>query len=254
MPKCRHIEMPLFILVVLLLSGQALADPPGSFKNAKTAALALWWEIGPVSFYCRCPYRFATTEEKQIRKGNLWVIGSVCGYEAKALITKKGKPNARAMRIEWEHVVPADWIATGFGCQDQTRDECRAIDGYEEAEGDLFNLVPSVGELNGDRSARLYDVVTGEERAYGACDFEVITTGEGEPHIRGVAEPMPSIRGDVARVWFYMSDKYGVQMTPEYRALMESWSAVDPIDEAERRRHDLIAVEMGSENLFVSSP
>jgi deoxyribonuclease-1 len=65
---------------------------------------------------------------------------------------------------------------------------------------------------------------------------------------------MPSIRGDLARVWFYMSDKYGVQMSPEYRALMESWSAVDPIDEAERRRHDLIAVEMGSENLFVSGP
>ncbi len=254
MPKCRHIEMPLFILVVLLMSGHALADPPGSFKNAKIAALALWWEIGPTSFYCRCPYRFATTEEKQIRKGNLWVIGSVCGYEAKALITKKGKPNARAMRIEWEHVVPADWIATGFGCQDQTRAECRAIDGYEEAEGDLFNLVPSVGELNGDRSARLYGVVTGEERAYGDCDFEVIATGEGEPHIRGAAEPMPSIRGDVARVWFYMSDKYGVQMNPEYRALMESWSAADPSDEAERRRHDLIAVEMGSENLFVSGP
>jgi len=252
MPKCRYIEMPLFILIVIFLSGQAMAGPPSSFNNAKTAALGLWWEIGPSSFYCKCPYRLATTEEKAIRKGNLWVIGSVCGYEAKTLITKKGKPSARTMRIEWEHVVPADWIATGFGCRDETRAECRATDGYDEAEGDLFNLVPAVGELNGDRSARLYDVVDGEERLYGACDFEVIMTGEGESHVRGAAEPMPSIRGDVARVWFYMSGKYGVEMNPEYRALMESWSADDPIDEAERRRHDMTAAEMGWNNPFVS--
>ncbi len=98
---------------------------------------------------------------------------------------------------------------------------------------------PSVGELNADRSARLYGVVAGEERAYGACDFEVIATGEGEPHVRGAAEPMPSIRGDVARVWFYMSEKYGVQMNPEYRAHLDEvfvkfngemhylWRAVD---------------------------
>ena len=254
MSNLGFIKIPLFILVVLLASGQALADPPSSFENAKTTAIELWWEIGPASFYCKCPYRLATTEEKQIVNGNLWVIGSVCGYQAKTLITKKGKPNARAMRIEWEHVVPADWIATGFGCQDQTRDECRAIDGYNEAEGDLFNLVPSVGELNADRSARLYGVVAGEERAYGACDFEVIATGEGESHVRGAAEPMASIRGDVARVWLYMSEKYGVQMNPEYRALMVSWSTADPIDEAERTRHDLIAAEMGTENRFVSGP
>ncbi len=249
----RHlVDLPLLALVVLFFSGQASADPPNSFDNAKTAAVALWWEIGPSTLYCQCPYRLATAEEKLIRKGNLWVIGSVCGYEASDLITDKGKPNARTMRVEWEHIVPADWIATGFGCQDQTRSECRAIDGYKEAEGDLFNLVPSVGELNGDRSARLYGVVAGEDRAYGTCDFEVIATGEGELHVRGAAEPMPSIRGDVARVWLYMSGKYGVQMSPTYRTLMVLWSTADPVDEAERRRHDLIAVEMGSENPFVS--
>ena len=38
MLKRLHVEMPLFILVVLLLSGQALADPPDSFRNAKMCA------------------------------------------------------------------------------------------------------------------------------------------------------------------------------------------------------------------------
>jgi len=243
--------MRALLLIILILSGEALAQPPSSFGSAKSAAVKLWWDIGPSSFYCQCPYRVATLEEKQIRSGNLWVVGSVCGYQAKNSVTSKGKPNARTMRIEWEHIVPADWIATGFNCQNQTRAECRAIPGYNGAEGDLFNLVPAIGELNGDRSARLYNIIQGEERAYGSCDFEVTTTGVGASHIRGAAEPMPSIRGDVARVWLYMAGKYGVKLSPDYRSLIESWSADDPVDEAERIRHDKISKIMGWKNPFV---
>ncbi len=125
--------MRVLTVIIVLLSSPALADPPTSFGAATDTAVELWWAIGPVSFYCHCPYRPATAGEKKIRKGNLWVDGAICGYKGQDLITSKGKPNARTMRIEWEHVVPADRIATGFGCQDQTRDECRAIDGYEEA-------------------------------------------------------------------------------------------------------------------------
>jgi deoxyribonuclease-1 len=244
--------MRALVLIILFLSGEALAQPPSNFGSAKTAAVKLWWDIGPSSFYCQCPYRRTTVEEKQIRSGNLWVVGSVCGYQAKNPVTSKGKPNARTTRIEWEHIVPADWIATGFDCQDQIRAQCRAITGYNEAEGDLFNLVPAIGELNGDRSARLYNIISGEERAYGACDFEVTTSGAGASHVRGAAEPMPSIRGDVARVWLYMIGKYGVTVPSANKVLMESWSADDPVDEAERIRHDKIAELMGWKNPFVA--
>ncbi len=244
--------MRIIALLILLVVSPALAGPPSDFQSAKKAAVELWWEIGPVSFYCGCPYRPATAEEKQIRSGNLWVIASVCGYQPHDPLSASGQPRAQTMRIEWEHVVPADWIATGFGCQDKTRSECRAIDGFKQAEGDLFNLVPAVGELNVDRSARLYGEIPGEDRIYGRCDFEAVKTGDGEPHVRGAAEPMESIRGDVARVWFYMSEKYGVKMSAEYRSLLEAWSAADPVDEAERRRHDLIAAKMGWSNRFVT--
>lgn len=235
---------PRFLLfaVLCLVSATLRAEPPTSFDGAKDAAVRLWWDIGPVTFYCGCPYREATPQEKNIRPGNLWVIGSVCGYQAKTPITSKGKPNARATRIEWEHIVPADWIATGFGCRDQTRSECRAIPGYDQAEGDLFNLVPSVGELNGDRSNKLYGIINGEPREYGACDFEVSGS---------VAEPKEAVRGDVARVWLYMADRYGVELSAAYRAMLEGWSAADPVSEAERLRHDIIANEMGWENRYV---
>jgi len=241
----------LLLLVLVAVPSIARAEPPTSFDSAKDAAVELWWEIGPVSFYCQCPYRPATAEEKMIRSGNLWVVGSVCGYRAKDLITSSGKPNARTTRIEWEHIVPADWIATGFGCQDDTRSECRQIPGFEAAEGDLFNLVPAIGELNGDRNARLYGDIPGEPRVYGACDFEVDASGDGPAHLRGMAEPMPSIRGDLARVWFYMIDRYNLVLPDNFKAMLQAWSVLDPIDKAERERHAVIAAEMGWSNPFI---
>lgn len=40
--------------------------------------------------------------------------------------------------------------------------------------------MPAAGELNVDRSARLYGDILGEDRIYGRCDFEVVKTGAGE--------------------------------------------------------------------------
>ena len=242
-----------FFLLLLLSTNTAIAEPPRSFNSSKKVTVSLWWDIGPSSFYCDCPYRSATAHEKLIRSGNLWVDGSVCGYKPKKALSDSGKPRATTMRIEWEHVVPADWIATGFNCQDLTRDDCRNINGFKEAEGDLFNLVPAVGELNNDRSARLFGEIKEEKREYGSCDFEVIKIGEGEPHTRGTAEPMQAIRGDIARIWFYMNNKYGVTLVnDEYEAMLEYWAVSDPVDEAELNRHDLIAAEMGWGNPYVA--
>ncbi len=116
----------------------------------------------------------------------------------------------------------------------------------------MFSLSPAIGELNAHRSARLFGEIANEARHYGACDFEVDTTGLGPSHSRGAAEPMRKVRGDVARVWLYMMDKYALKLPKGYEALMANWSNADPIDEAERLRHEIISKEMGWENPFVA--
>ena len=225
-------------MLVFCYATPGFAAPPRSFGAAKPVATKLWWDIGPISFYCECPYREATHQEKKIRTGGLWVIGSACGYRARTTKTKKGKVNARALRIEFEHVVPAHWLKKGFNCRG-TRKECRKIPGYKHAEGDLFNLVPAVGELNADRVDKLYGVIPGEKRQYGACDFEVSASR---------AEPMEPIRGDIARVSLYMIERYSLKVSPDYMAILNEWSENDPVDTAERRRHGIIAKEMGWNN------
>jgi deoxyribonuclease-1 len=53
-----------------------------------------------ITFYCACNY----TYENQ---GNM-IDRKSCGYIPRNATTKKGNPNERATRIEWEHVMPAE--------------------------------------------------------------------------------------------------------------------------------------------------
>ena len=57
-----------------------------------------------MTIYCGCKYAYLG--EKLVPKP------SSCGYEPRIAVTKKGKPNARAVRIEWEHAMPATELLT----------------------------------------------------------------------------------------------------------------------------------------------
>ena len=59
----------------------------------------------------------------------------------------------------------------------------------------MYNLVPAVGEINGDRSNYKFGLIEDEPRVYGTCDFEVDFRNR-------IAEPPPHVRGDIARIYF----------------------------------------------------
>jgi deoxyribonuclease-1 len=111
----------------------------------------------------------------------------------------------------------------------------------------MHNLVPSVGELNGDRSNRPYGIVDEEPREYGACDFEIDRSSDGN----GACEPAESIRGDVARAWLYMSAEWGMELAAGERELFELWHEADPPDDWERVRDERIEGVQGNRNGFV---
>jgi len=70
---------------------------------------------------------------------------------------------------------------------------------YRYMQSDMFNLYPAIGEINGLRSNYRFDMVAGEDRDFGPCDFEI----EGR-----VAEPPEHVRGDIARTYQYMDAAY----------------------------------------------
>lgn len=222
--------------LTLLLCITCLADAPATFTAAKVAAKQKIFFDQAQSvdgeLYCGCKWQWTGKSGGRIDSAS-------CGYEAR-------KQQTRADRIEWEHIVPA-WV---FGHQRQCwqnggRKNCVADDpAFLSMEADLFNLYPSVGEVNGDRSNFQYGMVR-DKPQYGACTTRVDFSGR-------VAEPRDEVKGLVARSTFYMYDRYGLAMSRQQQLLLMAWDRQHPVTASEIRREKRTAAVMGHSNPFVT--
>ena len=138
-------------------------------------------------------------------------------------------------------------VPTGSGWQNGGRKNCTATDpAFQEAEGDLVNLVPAVGEVNGDRNNFPYSAWTRHpEPIYGQCktivDFQMKR-----------AQPREEVRGRAARISLYMSERYQLRLSKQDKQPFCAWAKTYPIDSWETQRDKRIAVIQGNGNPFVS--
>lgn len=218
-----------------------LPKSPSSFSKAKALLYEEVHKGHKSTFYCGCKF----TSTKRVYLGT-------CDVEPR-------KNEDRAKRLEAEHVFPASHFGQHRACWNQKlctdnkgkayggRRCCERIDPvFEAAHNDLHNLQPSVGELNGDRSNRPYGMIEGEQRAYGACDFEVDFQMD-------VAEPGDQVKGDIARTYLYMRDTYGINLSSQQTKLFNAWHKQDPVDDWERERNARIEKIQGVGNKYIES-
>lgn len=189
---------------------------------------------GEGTLYCGCQWEWTG------KSGGRVDLNS-CGYRVRSQLT-------RAERIEWEHIVPA-WV---FGHQRQCwqnggRKNCVSEDPvFRAMEADLHNLAPSVGEVNGDRSNFRYGIARGAgSQSYGQCTSRV-------DFKQRVFEPRDEVKGEVARVWFYMHDRYDLAMSEQQQKLLMVWDSEFPPSAAERERDRRIRAVTGQSNPFVT--
>lgn len=222
----------LLLLTTLVTVFPAQAERPSTFREAKRLMVGIYAQH-PASFYCGCPL---TNIGKKLMPDL-----HRCGY------TSRKSKDRRYQRIEWEHVMPASWLGNQRQCwQNGGRKNCRARDiEFNKMEAEMVNLVPAIGEINRDRSNYRFGHVAGEKRQYGMCDFEVDNSNR-------VAEPKEHIRGDIARIMFFMRDKYNIRLSRPQAALYEAWNKQDPIDEWERRRDKKILAIQGHSNHYIT--
>ncbi len=203
-------------------------QPPATFQDAKQLA----WEVhadNPRTFYCGCRYQ-----------GNRVDLAS-CGYQPR-------KNRQRASRVEWEHVVPAWVIGHQRQCWKQGgRDHCSANDPlFARAEADLHNLMPAIGEVNGDRSNYPFGMLNAKPHQYGQCQVVVDFAARK-------VMPREEIRGTIARTYLYMHERYQLRMSKQDRQLYGAWDRMYPVTEQERRRNQAIACRMGWGNPHVGA-
>ncbi|MBI6548304.1 endonuclease [Xenorhabdus lircayensis] len=211
---------------------------PTSFEQAKVESRKNVYEgqtkSGIGTLYCGCDWQW-------VGKSGGRVDLASCGYHVRSQQT-------RAERTEWEHMVPA-WV---FGHQRQCwqnggRKNCVDTDPvFRMMESDMHNLAPAIGEVNGDRSNFGYGMVArNTPNMYGACSSKVDFKSR-------LFEPRDRVKGMVARVYFYMHDRYNLAMSRQQQQLMMSWDRQYPVDAWERERDHRIARIMGHHNPFVT--
>lgn len=185
----------------------------------------------PITFYCECPI---------VYKGKkLTPDLEACGYQVR-------KQESRANRIEWEHIVPAWEFGHQRQCWQQGgRKNCIDKDPvFAQMEGDMHNLVPSVGEVNGDRANYRYSEWNAKPDQYGKCEMVV------DFKARRV-QPPPHSRGAIARTYFYMQERYKLSIADQQRKLFEVWNKKYPVTPWECQRDNAIAKYQGNHNRFV---
>ncbi len=204
-----------------------------SFGRSKRLLATKVYPPHQKAFYSSCDYR--------IKEKKLIPIHKSCGFHYR-------KNKNRSERIEWEHVVPAWHFGHQLQCwQKGGRMTCRQTNTkFRQMEADMHNLVPAIGEINGDRSNFKYSMIEGENRPYGKVNMEISFANRK-------AEPQESVFGDIARTYFYMRDRYGLKISKSQEKMLIAWNNMDPVSRWEKEKNQKIKKLQGDENLYISN-
>ena len=111
---------------------------------------------------------------------------------------------------------------------------------------------PSVNSTRGNR--KMANVSNGTAYKY---NNQVIAYYTGS-NSSGTWEPMDSVKGDVARIYFYMLVRYpnlysSFSKVADINTMLE-WNELDPVDNLEIHRNEVVAKYQGNRNPFIDYP
>jgi len=238
------------LFLILLILSTLLFSQNESFSKSKKE-LRKVYQGHQTTIYCDCKYNYKD-KKNMIDKAS-------CGYIPRNKLTKKGKVNERANRIEWEHLIPAENFGRQFSCWRDGNSECVSSKGkaykgrkccekvnkeYRIMQADMHNLFPAVGELNADRSNYRFDFELPTPGMYGKCKFQVLFKEKR-------AKVRPEIRGIIARDYLYFNKQYGMKLSKQEMQKFQAWDKMYPADAWEIERNKRIAKIQGNENPFI---
>ena len=226
-----------------------------SFSKSKKLLLKKVYFDYKKTFYCQNPYEIKIINGKE----KTLIIPTASKYSPRLVKTRKGKINQRAKRVEWEHIMPMEnagrqmlcWRNGDNACKSKKaklykgRKCCKKVSKkFRIIESDMHNLVPSIGEVNGDRSNFRFMEHKTSKKQYGACNFEVDFSDKK-------AYPPNYTKGFIARAYLYMSEKYQIKLSSQQTKMMKIWNKQYPPDKWEKTRNQRIAKIQGNSNKFI---
>lgn len=227
------------IIILLIITSFINAT---SFSKSKKVLLKKVYFDNQKTFYCNNPYK----QQKINKKYKTLIISDKNLYSPRNKYYKSGKINTRAKRVEWEHVMPAYNFGRQLKCwQNGGRKACKKNKLFKKMEADMHNLVPAIGEVNGNRSNFRFAAGNPKVGQYGKCNVEVDFKNKK-------AYISDEIKGDVARIYFYMSEKYNVKLSKRDIKMFKIWDKNDPVSKWEKIKNQRVYKLQGNKNRFIN--
>ncbi|MBV70902.1 MAG: hypothetical protein CMH52_06080 [Myxococcales bacterium] len=141
--------------------------------------------------------------------------------------------------INCEHVMPRARMATEEGNP--------AV--YEHQQSDIHNLMPSTPGSNSTRGSFRFGEVVNERN----LDHLPSVLGENRSGDT-VWQVRNQRRGDIARIVFYMSVRWGIDIASDEEMILRQWNQIDPPDDREQLRNQRVSQRQGNRNPFIDCP
>ncbi len=115
---------------------------------------------------------------------------------------------------------------------------------------DLHHLYPTDTKANSTRSSFYFGEVKGDVVANNCRTSRI---GQGRGRVLNF-EPPDEHKGNVARALFYFSVRYQLNISSSEETFLRKWHREDPVDDAEKRRVNIIFEYQRNRNPFVDMP
>lgn len=194
---------------------------------------------------------YPRTDKKS--NGKVWDIYSdipngTPPYEFTFITDQCGNYSGEGDCYNREHTVPASWFNDASPMY-----------------SDLFHVLPTDGYVNNRRSNYPYGKVG--NASWTSLNGSKLGSSATSGYSGTVFEPIDSFKGDIARIYFYMSTRYMDKITNWDGASFQNsdlsswaknlflqWHQLDPVSSKERKRNDSVYVIQHNRNPFVDHP
>ena len=140
------------------------------------------------------------------------------------------------------HIYPTALITKEFGCR-SARSCLRSSPKFEQIMSDLHNMVP----VNSFYHFKLKNSV------FGSLESSNEANECGIKKRYNIIEPPDRIKGDIARIHFYMHKQYNLPLNNSF-LFLKSWAKKDPPSKGEIEKNIRIKKIQGNDNPYVTDP
>jgi endonuclease I len=219
-------------------------------SDLRTALQAIIANGQSVTTYDGLWTAYKTTDENS--SGKIWDMYSNCTFNFAA--QQCGNYSAECDCYNREHSSPQSWFASA-----------------SPMVSDLFNVLPTDGKVNGERSNYPYGEV-GTTPTYTSANGSKLGASSSADYAGIVFEPVDQYKGDLARAYFYMATRYAglceswsagaevvystahLGFTTYAMNLFLKWSREDPVSAKEILRNNAVYGIQNNRNPFIDNP